>query len=64
MNVQTIADNKWHYVCMNLLSGLPSNLPTSNISEVIIWDVWTSNGWSTFDVVSVRNTLPVGFDGN
>ena len=63
LNIQTVADNKWHYVCINLLDGLPSKLPTSNISELILLHVWTNNGYSYFDVVSVRNTLPVGFDG-
>ena len=60
-----IGDDKWHYSCWNIKEKWVAANPTSrynpSIMQVESAGVWPFYG-GYFDVISVRNTLPLGYE--
>lgn len=65
VNVETIADNQWHYNCTDLTVALKGTAFASygvSVLKVFQAWVWPSVSDMYIDTVTVRKTLPLGYN--
>jgi hypothetical protein len=64
LNVVTVSDQMWHYMCVNLYNAFTQTHGSSyTAASLILHQVWVSEDVTDLyiDAVSVRRAIPLGY---